>query len=617
MRNPRTHRLAIFTVIIALIGWLLPVTASSEDLVFTTSVDRADLSLTETLTLMLQIESTGVSLPEPKFPNLADFRIISGPNESSVFQVINTRVTKSKTYSFVLKPEKTGFLTIGAAEVTYKKKLYRTKPIRINVSSATAAPPLPKKQAPTTPVPQVQGDAPDVFIKVFSDKKRLYQNEQVVLTYKLYTRVSVTSYEISKMPANSGFWSEEFQLPQQPVVEDEVIGGRHYRTAVIRRLALFPTHAGDLVVDPLEVTCQIQVEERQQRLDPFGSLFDNPFSRYRTMERILQTEPLTIPVQPAPLQGKPANFSGAVGDFSLEIMLDKRMVKANEALTMTVRFGGTGNIQMLPEPAFKTPAGFEFYEPKETVDLSRTGSRITGSKIFEYVLIPRFAGKHKIPPVTFAYFDPETKTYRTLTEGGFEVEVATGAFSTTTSQSGRSKEEVKLLEQDIRYLKSFGYLAPLGSERRISFAYWAGMALPLFVAILLWGGNRILGGAALQTKRRMRKAFFRANRELKLLEKSKDGSAAFFFAGIQKTLLEYISTRLNLETTGLLEETVLEQLTKANVPDPLIGEIRDILHACNYARFASEDSGLPAKNQIVAQARTILEKLESNLGSRA
>ena len=588
------------------------------DLLFTASVDRTELSLSQTVTLTLQAEGSVTSIPDPKLPDLSDFRVLSGPNESTSFQFINGRISSSKSWTFVLKPKRAGTLRIGTAEISSGGETYRTEPITLEVSGKGSAPPTDKPSRGVT-APQPGKELPELFVQVSADKTRIYQNEQVILTYTIFTRVSVSAYEISRLPSTPGFWTEEFQLPQQPTVEDVVLSGRHYRRAVIRRVALFPTRSGQMVVDPLEVTCQVQLQDPYRRsLDPFDILFDSPFMRQRTEERVIETEPLTLNVVPLPAAGKPDNFSGAVGNFKLDVSLDRDRVTTNEALTMTVRFTGTGNIKLLDRPNFKAPSDFESYDPKESVDVKKSGNRISGTKTYEYVLIPRVPGVASIPPIEFTYFNPATKSYHTLKEGGFEVEVERGADESVATLPGIAKEDVKLLAEDIRYLKKPGRLLRISNPYSLPAAYWITMALPPVIAFLLWWGARVLGGTALQARRRDRRIYFRAKRELRALGKmAADGDKLpQAYGAIHKILLTYLGTKLGMPASGFKEEEVLGRLAKQKLDQDIISTLEEIFQACNYARFAPEGADSWRLKRTLKQSDRMLDKIEESWSSK-
>jgi hypothetical protein len=594
--------------------------ASAQELTFRASVDRTSLTVNDLLTYTLEIQGSAMSLPDPRLPDFQNFSIISGPNQSSTFQFINGRTSYSKTLSFVLRPLQTGNLTIGSAELTYKRQTYRTDPITVSVAGSGSAPP-PQTAAPAPPpAPTPTAESSDLFVQVTADKNQLYQGEQVVLTYTIYTRLAVNSYEISKLPATPGFWMEEFDAPQGGAqVRDVTYAGKHYRAAVIRRVALFPARSGELSVDPLEVTCQVQVQDlRRRSRDPFDMFFNDPFSRFRTEQRVIQTNPLKLKVLPLPAEGKPADFDGAVGNFDLEVSLDRNQAKTNEALTMTVRFSGAGNIKMLPAPAFKAPSDFETYAPKETVSVNKSGARISGVKTFEYVLIPRFAGDRKIPPITFSYFNPATKSYQTLSKGGFDVVIEQGSGTTPIAATGIAKEDVKLLGQDIRYLKTPKKLHPVASAGKLPASLWLSIWMPPLLSMLLLGSLRLLGLPSLQARLRGRRAYARARSELAALGRlASSGPAvknrfARFYGGLHRLLLDYLSWKLNLPAKGLKEEEVLERLAERNLPAEPLSELREIFNTCNYARFTPENQDASRMDRILKQARQIVDWLESN-----
>jgi len=590
------------------------------DLQFTAFVDRTSLGLNETVTLTIQIQGAGFSGPDPRLPDLSDFRVLSGPNESSTFQFINGRTSSSKTYTLVLQPRREGTLTIGPAELTADGKLYRTDPIALTVGRGAGAPSAPAPSAPAVPAPRVQGNPNDIFVQVSADRSQAYQGEQVILTYTIYTKLSINAYEISKLPSLPGFWVEEFPSPPEgPDVKDVVIGGSHYRAALIRRVALFPTRTGDLQIEPLEVACQVQLlDQRRRSRDPFDILFDSPFMRYRTEERVISTDPLTLKVLPLPEAERPANFNGAVGNFNLDVSLDRQQARTNEALTMTVRYSGSGNIKMLPAPNFRAPADFESYDPKESVQVNKSGNRITGSKVYEYVLIPRFAGRQNIPPIAFSYFDPATKSYQTLTKGGFDINVEQGTSTPVAAAPGISKEDVKLLGQDIHYLKPVGRLKPMAAAYRLPDSYWLGMVLPPVLAALLLGAARMMGVASVQARRQARKAYGHAQRNLRLLAKiAASGPSAGdrfirFYANAHRTIIAYLGEKLKLPAQGLKEEDVLDQLSQRSIPAAQLDEIRDILNTCNYARFALTSDDASRMDQILRRLRRLIDDLEAS-----
>ncbi len=624
MMNRRHKRQFTGLLFLIYILALAPTPAiAAADLQFTATVDRTSLALGERVTYTLEIQSSGGSLPDPKWPALNDFQVLSGPNQFSSIQIINFRKSVSKTYSLVLTPAREGTLTIPAAELTYEGKLYRTQPIVLTIGGGNGSGGQPSPAAPQTAAPQVtgvQGNPSELFVQVTADKIQAYQQEQIILTYTIYVsagNIGVSDYQITKLPNIAGAWVEEMTPPARGQVQNAIVNGKRYQSAIVRQIAVFPTPPGELVVDPLELTCQVQVMAPTRRgrslLDQFFSM---PLLDYQTVERILRTEPLTLKIQPLPEANRPADFDGVVGNYKLDVMLEPQQARTNEALTMKVRYSGTGNLKMLPAPKIKAPTDFEAYDPKESTQINNSGGRISGSKVFEYVFIPRHAGTQKIAPLSFSYFDPAAKSYRTLSAGGYEIQVEQGAAAPEPSLQGIAKEEVKLLDQDIHYLKTPKRLFPLAQMNNLPGGYLWGMILPPALAFMLLIGFRVLGAAPYQTRRQARKAYSRAHAQFRALAKLTAAGPAVkdrftrFYGGVHRVLLTYLGERLKLPAAGLKEEEVLSCLSDRSIPPEQVQEVAEIFNICNYARFAPENEDASRMDQFLKRARQLLDRLE-------
>ena len=268
-------------------------------------------------------------------------------------------------------------------------KTHKSAPLRIQVGGGGTSGShfLPAEAGPTGSTSQA-----DLFVRATADRERVYRNQALVVTYKIYTGVRISSYGISKQPETAGFWVEDYPQPRQPQTEGEVIGGRRYTVAQIKKMVLFPSGAGEKEVGPLVLECRVQTRGRSW--DPFGSR--DPFRGFfsgdlfgREVTRQVASNPLRVQVLPLPREGRPPEFQGAVGDFSISGQLDKSQVKANEALSFKVRISGNGNLAGLSEPRIEFPSSFEVYPPKAEQQIRRDPGGISGEKTFEYVLIPR------------------------------------------------------------------------------------------------------------------------------------------------------------------------------------------------------------------------------------
>jgi hypothetical protein len=411
-----------------------------------------------------------------------------------------------------------------------------------------------------------------------------------------------------------GFWTEEFSLPPQPQTHYEVVDGRRFLVAEIKRLALFPASPGEKVIDPMEVDCEVRIRRRSRR-DLFDSFFDDDFfgdvfgRRVRTR---IASRPIKIEVKPFP-PGQPKNFSGLSGRFTMEANLDKQEVQANEAITLKVTFRGTGNIKMIPQPKITFPADIEVYEPKVSQKIDRTGNTIRGSKTFEYVLIPRMAGMHRIQPISFSYFDTGNKTYRTLRSPEFVIRVSAPAGSRFPVTTGLTREEIKLIGKDIRFIK----LETPEFQRIGSFFYRS----PWFVLLLILPLLGV-GGAAFyrrqQDKLAGNVAYARSRRANQLAKKRlsqahklmKPETQKEFYAEISRAVVGYVADKLNLPAAGLISEEVADRLRERGVPEETIRLFLEILQECDYQRFAPSNATEQQMKAFYERARTAIVKLE-------
>lgn len=577
---------------------------------FQATVDRASVRLGDQVKLMLEVKGVASGAPTPKLPSLTGFELVGGPFRSSELQVINGKMTGSITYTYVLRATTPGMGKIGPSTLTFRGRPYRTQPIKIQVADAGKP---SDREAP-------KGEVKDVFVRVWADKKSVYRNEKVVLTYAIYFRSSISSPDIVRLPRTAGFWVEEFRLPQDLPVREEIVKGLQYRTAVFKKMALFPTQTGKLTIEPLVLRTQVQV--RTRRRDPFG-LFDDPFfSRgVRTETREIRSPSVAIEVKPLPTEGRPADFNGAVGDFEIGANLDKTTSPVHEAVTLAFKIGGDGNIKTLAEPQLSFPPDIEHYDPKVTDDIRRSGGRIYGSKTFEYLLIPRAAGVQHIPSISYSYFNPKTKRYQRLStpELTLQVEKRTETEGSSFGIPVATKRGVEQIGQDIAYMKvKSDTFRRRGGAPYEELTFWLALAAPWAAVTVVFTEKRRrerlrdvpLRERSLRAPGRARKGFAQAE---KLLAR---GQEEAFYGTVAHTLRTYLAGRLNWPaddfTTTELEETWHEK----NWPPEVLEEARRALGACDFARFASSGPAPDSRDQILKDAKRVVEKVEHLIAAR-
>ena len=594
----------------------IPLSLGAQELQFTARVNPQALAEDQILEVIFELSGSGISsLPRPRLPDFPDFIIISGPNQSTSYEFINGSMSLSKTYGYTLMPKRAGSFKIGSAEVRYKGKDYRTDPVLILVSKGGMA---ARKVRPSDREKKKIQPGLDIFLRAALDKVKAYQNEMIVLTYKIYTGVRISSYGVQELPRTTGFWVEEFELPKQPPLKDEVVNGQHYRAAVIKKLALFPTSPGKLTIDPMVVECEVQAQRRRRAYDPFDldSFFDDSFLFGRTVKKVLKSNPLTLEVIPLPPENQPPGFGGTVGEFNLSVRVDKEKVKTNEAITLTVTLAGRGNIKTLPEPVLSLSPDFERYEPKISEVINRKGSQISGKKTFEYVLIPRHPGEQVIQPISFSFFNPAKKRYVTQQSGRFIIQVEKGPEAPGPLVAGLTKEEVKLVGQDIRFIKK----RVKGFKKQGSFPY-QGFVFTFLIIFPLF----VLGGTVFYRSRqdrlgqnaalaRFERAYPTVQKALKRVARLQSADRAKeFYGDLSGALMGYFGDKLNKSAVGFSVEELEKILTEKGIDDNLVQRTKKILTHCDYARFAPGEVQLEQLESVLKKSQGIIKSLEKTL----
>ncbi len=541
-------------------------------------------------------------------PSFEGFNVVGGPftSTSSSIQVVNGSVTRSTriSYTFAVQASREGTFRIGAASLTVDGNKVSSEPFEVKVlpddgsSAASGGGGASSSQGQaqqSTSDPQVSGK--DLFLRCIPSKKSVSVGEQVVLTYKLYTKVPVSSVSVSKMPSYAGFWTKDISDNSGKLKQSsEYVNGIEYTTAEIQKVIIVPQRSGNLTIDPMTMECiaQIRTERSSRRsMDPFEAFFNDPFfsNNITNVQKELSSQSLSIDVKALPENGKPDSFAGAVGNYKFTSSIDKEELSTNEAVTITFTVSGSGNIELLqmPEPVF--PPDFEVYDPKISTNVDATSQGMTGTKKAEYLAIPRRAGSFSIQPVEFTFFNPSTGTYQTLLSEPYELSVRKGKDSDGDGGGvyASNQEDIKYLGSDVRHIMNDGAkLKPKHSSFFASSVYFAILLglLVVFIALLF-----ILKKRAEMAKdtaaNRNRKADKVARGRLKNAYqhlKAKDQEK--FYVEMSQALWGYIADKLGIERSKLSMETVSETMKANNVPDELTQQFVDTLNSCEFARFA-------------------------------
>ena len=546
-------------------------------------------------------------------PDMKDFYVLSGPNQSTSqnFQIINGKASQSitVTYTYYLQATKPGTFIIPPAIVTVDKKDYNSNSLAIEVVGTQKQP----QTATQGEEPSAQQPVPDeeLFVRVTTDKTSVYQGEHIIATLKIYTRLTISGFGSSEMPDFAGFWTKDIETPSQINLQRENVGGVIYSTGIIRKLILFPQKTGEITISPFKLETYV----RQQVNTP-RSIFDDFFGQsYKDVAKMLESKSVVINVKPLPA-GKPDAFSGAVGSMSIESEIDKTQVATNDAITIKIKVKGNGNLNLIEAPKIDFPPDFDNFDPKVTSNVTNSAAGQVGSKTFEYLLIPRHAGNYRIPPVSFSYFDLARKQYQTLTTNEFKISVSKGREDESVAvMSGMSKEELKILGNDILFIKPGPFkIYPAGKILfgTIQFyGLYAGSFI-IFLAIVLFRRAHI---KKIQNEELVRNR--KANRVAK--ERLKQASAHLkqnkteaFYESILKALWGYLSDKLNIPVSELSRETAGKNLSTRITETVLVDDLLSLIDACEMARFSpSADS--QAMDKVYADSVKVISKLEQNI----
>ena len=560
-------------------------------------------------------------------PDFKGFEVIYGPATSSQssFQMINGRTSQSSSiiYTYVLLSDVQGTYTIGSASVQVEGKTVRSKPVQVRVLPAGAGGSAyggggsnsngsASGRQSNVPVTTGQGiTSKELFMTATASRTSVHEQEAILLTYKIYTLVDLRQLD-GKLPTLDGFQIQEIPLPRTKEFSLEHYNGRNYRTVVWSQYLLFPQKSGKLTIP--SITYEGVVVTRNQNIDPIEAFF-NGQSGLLELKKKITTPALTINVSPLP--NKPADFSGAVGKFTLSSSISTQEVDANEAVTLKISVKGSGNMKLIATPEVNFPKDFDTYDAKvnDNFQLTRTG--LAGNKDFEYLFVPRHAGTYDIPAVKFTYFDTEARTYKTLTTEPYTIKVNKGkggAGQSVSNYSGQ-QQDVQQLNQDIRFIKTGDVaLHQQGDTFFGTWKYWAAYLLPflLFVLFIVMGRKRMKTNAnvALTRGKKANKVALRRMKTAKTLLDSHDASK--FYDEVLRALWGYVGDKFNMSQESLNKENIEQSLTSRNVPAEQIEQFMKVLNDCEFARYAPGDVNENMEN-VYNSAISAITKMEDNL----
>lgn len=503
-------------------------------------------------------------------PEITDFQVLSGPNQSTSVEIVNGNMSRKISYTYVVRAAEEGTFRIKPAKIKVDGNWVLSNELSINVAKNLKA----------------EDGGNDLFLKIDVSKRSPHIGEKVIADLKIYSRVNIVNFDGATMPSFEGFWTKDVDPNNQIQWQSEVYDGVAYQTGLIRRVILYPQKSGEIVIDPME----LNVIVREREAGRSRSVFDQMFGGYQDYRRPIKSNSVKLKVKPLP-SGKPADFSGLAGKFKLKATIDKEVAKANEAVTLKVTISGDGNLYQLQAPELGFPPDIEVYDPK-TADNIKVGSGgVSGSRSFEYVLIPRYAGEFKIGPFSFSYFDTGSDSYKTIKQEAFTLTVEKGEGEEYTSPTINiaNKEDIRMIGSDIRYIKH-GQYPILGGTTFFyrSIGFYISIATPILLFILLISYSAYLKNqgknlVALKSKRATGLAKKRLKGAKKLWDENKTTE---FYEAVFKAMTDYTADKFAIPVAELNKDRVRQTLALKEVPEDITDNFVTVLDKTEFARFA-------------------------------
>ena len=553
-----------------------------------------------------------------------DFTVVWGPQKgtSRSVQMINGKTTRSSqtSYTYILQAKKTGSFTLPAATAKVKGEELVSKAVTIQLvddgtsagNSGTAAQSSGSQQGGTSAQTATAGNA-DIFMRLSLSRTSVVVGEPVTATLKIYHRANLVGFENARFPSFNGFWSQEVESPANIEFQREQVDGTMYNSAVMRRWVIIPQKAGDQTVDPAEIVCLVNVQQRRST----GSIFDEFFgSDYVTTRQRVSTKATTIHVSALP-GGAPASFGGGVGEFQVQAHLSKDSLKTHDAASIIVTVSGKGNVALLESPKVSFPPDFEVYDVKTSVNTDKSGT--SGSKTFEFPFIPRSPGNFEIGPVQYGYYDVKERKYHTASTAVMPLAVARSSSATSGAQDqGTSlvvdRKGVKNLGEDIRFIRT---KTSLGNEEGF-FVYSPAWIISILVLLAI-GAGIWLGFRKMAARRadvvgsRNRRATRQA---LKRLAQAKDfldkNLYTAFYEELHRSLIGFVGDKLAMDMADQNKENISASLVAGGVPESVAQDFTGLLDACEFARY-SPDAGHEAMNAHYEKAVSTITAIDASM----
>lgn len=573
---------------------LVSVFANAQNIKLTASA-KPQVSVGEQFGVVFSFNTNSGQFTPPAFDG---FTLVGGPAQSSSMQNINGKVSMEVSYTYYLRADKEGTFTIGPAKLSASGQQVNSNSVTIKVVKGA-----------------VETSSDELFIKTYVSKSKVYEGEQLVVTQKLFSKHSLVAFESVDLPSYTGFWAEELDKNTQYHLSNEVHNGVRYQVATLSRTLLYPQKSGKITLEPASVEAIIRKKTQSRSY----SIFDQLMGSYEDQKKKAQSEKITIEVKPLPASGKPSDFTGLTGDFNFSVELTKTEVEANEAVNLKIKVSGSGNLKLVNALNLEFPPDIEAYDPKISDNIKVTDGGMSGSRTFDYVLIPRHAGDFELGPFPFAYFDAGKGKYIELTKPAMNLKVGKGTGANAEQSQSTSiisnKEDLKVVGKDVRYIKTDeADFRPRGKFFYKSGAFYGLLVgqLVLFLGFVVYHNQRLkqMGNMALV---KSRKATKEARKRLALANKLlKENKTNEYYEEVFKALWGYIGDKLGIPVSDLSKDNLRAKLINRGVEEEVIEQYIALIDKAEFARFAPS-GGTQEMGNVYQEAIDIITKVEDRV----
>ncbi len=592
---------------------LISFSAFSQHPNFRATANKSQVPLNGTVRVTFTLENVKASGFQP--PKFTDFDAY-GPSTGNNMSWVNGKMTQSTTYTYTLKPQKEGEFNIEPAFAKIEGKLSKSNTVSIKVVAATAA---QNNQGNANnnsrnTQPSASNDAniqqqikEALFVRAIPSKREVFEGEQLTITYKVYYRLSLEDMSILKMPSFDGFLSHDIEITDEKRQRKvETYNGQQFNTSTFHQIALFPSRTGEFTIKPMELQSVISIRQNDPR---------SWFPRIEHIKHELKSNGFKVKVNPLPVAGKPAGYTGAVGKLNFSASYDKTETKVDDPITLKIKVSGQGNIKLIDVPVIDLPQSFEVYDPKIKENISKKSYTVNGSKSYEYLIIPRGGGEFQFPDINFSYFDLDSKQYVTKSAPGPLITVEGEAISNQDfSNSGLNKEEIQLLGDDIKFIKTGDFIEPNSQANIISkpifhLLTWVPLFFALFIPFLYRQRKKQNSDLALV---KSKKAHKEAAKRMAAAKKLIGGEDSAFYNEIVKSIWGYLADKFNIPAADLSKDKALSTLTNNGISEALQKETSDLIDQCEMAIYAPL-TATDSREVIIQKAEHLISELHNEI----